>query len=102
MATDFAPTDELPARGVIAPVFMALGIAAGVLDLYVDSRVLVWLGLGSLTMGLYFSHYTHRLLAHAGLRSPALPWTAMNKRIDLSAAEARADRVREVQFRDFE
>ena len=103
MATDLAPTDELTARGVIGPVLVAFGIAAGVLDLYVDSRVLVWLGLvGSLGLGLYFSHDTHRLLAHAGLRSPALPWTVLKKRIDLSAAEARADRVREVQFRDFE
>ena len=102
MATDFAPTDELSARGVIATVFVALGIAAGVLDLYVDSRVLVWLGLGSLSLGLSFPHYTHCLLAHAGLRSPALPWTVLKKRVDLSAAEIRADRVREVQFRDFE
>jgi hypothetical protein len=105
MATDFAPTDELPARGVIAPAFMALGIAAGVLDLYIDSRVLLWLGLGSGTIGLYFALYTRRLCALAVLRSPALPLAAMkamNKRIDLSAAEARANRVREVQFRDFE
>jgi hypothetical protein len=105
MATDFGPADELPARGVMAPVFVVLGLAAGVLDLYVDSRVLLWLGLGSLTLGLYFAHYTRRLCALAGLRSPGSPWAAMkamNKRIDLSAAEARADRVREVQFRDFE
>ena len=93
MATDLAPTDELTARGVIGPVLVAFGIAAGVLDLYVDSRVLVWLGLGSLGLGLYFSHYTHCLLAHAGLRSPALPWTVLKKRVDLSAAQARADRV---------
>jgi hypothetical protein len=102
MAIDVAPTEDLPARGVIAPAFMALGIAAGTLDLYVDSRVLGWLALGSVAMGLCFSDYMHRLLALAGLRSPALPWTVMNKRVDLSAAEARADGAREVEIRDFE
>ncbi len=100
--TDFAPSDELPARGVIAPAFMAFGIAAGALGLYVDSRTLGWLTVGSLVLGLYFSRYTHRLLDHAGLRSPALPWSAMNERIELRSVEARADRVREVQFCDFE
>jgi len=79
MATGLETTYRLPARGVIAPVFMALGIAAGLVALCVDSRVLVWLGLGCLTLGLSFSHYTRRLLDHAGLRSPALPSATTNK-----------------------
>jgi hypothetical protein len=70
MMNQIAPTEELPALGVIAPAFIALAIAAGILDIYFDSRALVWLGLGFLALGLSFSHYTRRLLDRTGLRSP--------------------------------
>jgi hypothetical protein len=57
--------NPLPLRGVIAPVFIALGIAAGFLDLWRDSDSLVWLGLGFLALGLVFARHTRLLFTSA-------------------------------------
>jgi hypothetical protein len=58
-------TDQLRARGVLAPAFCALGIATEVTNLQMDSPLLFWMGLGYAAMGLAFSRYTSQLLAHA-------------------------------------
>lgn len=55
---------ELPLRGVMAPVFIALGLGAGILDLRVGSPILFWLGLGCLALGLTFARYTRQLLGN--------------------------------------
>jgi hypothetical protein len=57
--------NQLPLRGVIGPGFIALGIAAGLLDLRLNSTNLGWLGLGFLTLGLVFARDTRRLIASA-------------------------------------
>jgi hypothetical protein len=57
--------NQLPLRGVIAPGFIALGIAASFLDLWLDSRHLGWLSLSFLTLGLVFARHTRRLIAGA-------------------------------------
>jgi hypothetical protein len=91
MATGFAPTDELPARGVIAPPFMALGIAAGILDLYVDPGIALagsWVGHDGIVLCPLHAPPVHSCRPSI----TGVPWAAMqamNKRIDLGAAEAR-------------
>jgi len=57
--------NQLPLRGVIAPGFIALAAAAGLLDLWLDSRHMGWLSLGFLTLGLAFAHDTRHLIASA-------------------------------------
>jgi len=57
--------NQLPIRGVLAPAFMALGIAAGILDLQLDRPSLVWLGLVAVALGLVFARDSSRLLASA-------------------------------------
>jgi hypothetical protein len=49
-------------RGVIAPVFIALALAAGVLDLRLERPVFFWLSLLSLALALVFARDTSRLL----------------------------------------
>ena len=56
---------KLPVRGLIAPVCIALAIAAGVLELRIDSLVLRWLGLGFLAVGLIFARDSRNLLSNA-------------------------------------
>ncbi len=51
----------LSLRGLIAPLFIALAIAAGLLNLWVDSSNLLWLGLGFCALALAFARHTHRL-----------------------------------------
>jgi hypothetical protein len=48
----------------MAPVFIALGLGAGILDLRVGSPILFWLGLGCLALGLTFARYTRQLLGN--------------------------------------
>jgi len=55
----------LPLRGLIAPVFVTLAIAAGFLTFRVDSESLRWLSLVVLALGLAFSRDTHRLFDNA-------------------------------------
>jgi hypothetical protein len=55
---------QLPSRGVIAPLFIALGLGAGVLDLQLDCPVFFWLSLLSLALGLAFARDASRLLAN--------------------------------------
>ena len=57
-------TDQLRARGVLAPAFCALAIATEMADLQMDSTLLFWLGLLYAAIGLAFSRYTGQLLAH--------------------------------------
>ena len=102
MASKLLFSDPLPALGLIAPSFIALGITEGALNLCFNSRPMTWLGLEFIFFGLYFSGYTRRLLERAGQRSPSMPWSAMKYRIDLNDATAQANKLREVQFRDFE
>ncbi len=51
----------LSLRGLIAPLFIALAIGAGVLNLWVDSSDLFWLGLFFCALALAFARYTHAL-----------------------------------------
>ncbi len=55
-------------RGLIAPLFIALAIAAGVLNLWVDSSDLFWLGLGFCALALAFARHTHALFIE-GMRA---------------------------------
>jgi hypothetical protein len=55
----------LPLRGVIAPAFLALAIAAVVLDLRPHSSGLIWLTLLFLALVLVFARDTSRLLSNA-------------------------------------
>jgi len=55
---------QLPLRGGIAPLFIALGLGAGVLDLQLDRPVFFWLSLLSLALGLAFARDTSQLLAN--------------------------------------
>ncbi|HXJ01782.1 MAG TPA: hypothetical protein VNH44_11195 [Micropepsaceae bacterium] len=64
MATELTPTNQLPLRGVIAPIFMAMALAALTINLWMELPLLFWLGLGSLLMGWAFARYTSRLLAN--------------------------------------
>lgn len=64
MARASTITNQLRARGVIAPAFFALAIAAEVMDLRMDSPVLFWIGLAYGVIGLAFSRYTSQLLAN--------------------------------------
>jgi hypothetical protein len=57
--------NQLPLRGVIGPGFIALAIAAGLVELWLDSRNPGWLSLGFLTLGLAFGRDTRRLIASA-------------------------------------
>jgi hypothetical protein len=57
MSTELAPINQLPLRGVIAPIFMAWALAAFTVNLWMDFSVLFWLGLGFVFMGLAFSRY---------------------------------------------
>ena len=52
-------------RGVIAPLLIALAIVAGFFDLLLNSRNLLWLGLGFLALGFGFARDTHRLVTDA-------------------------------------
>jgi hypothetical protein len=56
---------QLPLRGVIAPVFIALALAASILDLRLDRPAFLWLSLLSIAAGLVFARDTSRLLASA-------------------------------------
>jgi hypothetical protein len=56
---------QLPVRGVIAPVFISLGLAAAILDLRLHSSAMIWLSLLSLTLALVFARDTRRLLSRA-------------------------------------
>ena len=58
-------TDQLRARGVLAPAFCALAIASETANLEMDSTLLFWLGLLYAAIGLAFSRYTSQLLAQA-------------------------------------
>ena len=51
--------------GLISPAFIALAIAAGMLQFSYDSRAVLWLGLGCLAMGLFFARHTRQLFAAA-------------------------------------
>jgi small-conductance mechanosensitive channel len=61
METDGTETIRLSILALLAPVLMALGIAAGVLDLWLKWRALVWVGLLMIALGLAFSGYVQRL-----------------------------------------
>ena len=50
-------------RGLIAPVFIALGLVAATLDLVRPSSDFTWLALLSLFLALVFARDTGRLLA---------------------------------------
>ena len=58
---------ELPVRGVMAPAFIVLGLAAGILDLRLNSPILFWLGLGFVALGLVFARHTRELLTMSGV-----------------------------------
>ena len=49
-------------RGLLAPVFFALAIVTGVVNLRVDSHALVWLSLGFTLVGLVFVRDTTQLM----------------------------------------
>jgi hypothetical protein len=59
------PMKPLSLRGMIAPVVIALAIAAGFLDLWRQSETMTWLGLGFLALALAFAGDTRRMLASA-------------------------------------
>ena len=65
---------QLSLRGIFAPLFMALAIAAGFIEFWLSSRSLLWLGLGFLALGIGFARDTHRLLlgAQAALRGDSV------------------------------
>jgi hypothetical protein len=65
MVKAFGIAHQLRTRGVIAPAFFALAIAAEAVDLQKDSPVLFWMGLAYLVVGLAFSRYTGQMLASA-------------------------------------
>lgn len=54
---------QLPLRGVMAPMFSALGIAAGYLDMRLDRPALGWLAFLAVALGLVFARDTSRMLA---------------------------------------
>lgn len=49
-------------RGLLAPLFFASAIAAGVINLHMDSHALVWVSLGLTLVGLVFARDTTHLL----------------------------------------
>jgi hypothetical protein len=55
----------LPLRGLIAPVFIALAIAAGFLTFRINSESLRWLSLVFLALWLVFARDTRRLFDNA-------------------------------------
>jgi hypothetical protein len=55
----------LPLRGLIAPIFIALAIAAGFLTFRIDSESLRWLSLVVVALGLVFARDTRRLFDNA-------------------------------------
>ncbi len=56
---------RLSLRGMLSPCFFALALAAGILQFWIESRALVWLGLGFLVLGLSFARETARSLNSA-------------------------------------
>ena len=56
---------QLSLRGILAPLFIVLAIAAGFLEFWLSSRNLLWLGLGFLALGIGFARDTHRLFLDA-------------------------------------
>ena len=54
-------------RGVLGPACFAAALAAGVVNLQMDSHALVWTSLGFTLLGLGFAHDTSKLLSTAGV-----------------------------------
>ena len=56
--------NQLPLRGVMAPGFIALALAAGVLDLWRDRPLFLWLSILFMLLALIFARDTGRLIAN--------------------------------------
>jgi len=56
---------QMPIRGVLAPAFIGLGIAAGALNLRLAHHPLGWLTMFCLVLGLAFARDSSRLLVSA-------------------------------------